>query len=113
MIYAGEKTERIIIQAAVETRQASGAVKADWTTPTQIAERYAAVVPRTSKRFEALYGQHQEMTAAYMIRGRCDVRLGHRIQHAGRYLDVIAVLPERGRPPLLAEEITLVCKGRQ
>ncbi|OHE79438.1 MAG: hypothetical protein A2107_08185 [Verrucomicrobia bacterium GWF2_62_7] len=113
MIYAGDLTEKLVIEAGVETQVASGGVKVDWNTPTVIAERWAAVVPRTSRRFEALHGQHQEMTAAYLIRGRCAVRPGQRIRHSGRYLDVIGVIASNGRAPEVAAEITLVCRGRQ
>lgn len=112
-MYAGELTEKLLIEAGTETRAAGGAVKMEWSNPAAIATRWAAAVPRTSKLYESLYGQHTEMTVAFKIRGRCAVRIGHRVQHAGRYLDVIGVLGQAGRPPEFSEEVTLVCKGRQ
>lgn len=95
----------------VETTGASGAVTVSWASPVKVAERFAAVVPKATQRFERFYAQHQTATAAYEMAGFTECRPGWRLVHDGQALEIVGVETEDNRMPLRAEWMTVMVRG--
>jgi head-tail adaptor len=107
----GKAHELVQIHRPVETQGASGAVRVDWSVPELVAERFAAVLPRASQRFERFYAEHQTATAAYEMAGFTECRPGWRLTHSGQVLEIVGVLTEDNRPPAEAKWMTLMVRG--
>lgn len=104
-------SERIAIMAPEEAKDATGA--AVITYGTLLGERWADVVPRTSREFESLRVQHEEIEAAYNIRGHLAVTMDCRVVHDGQTLEIVGINTADNRKPENAVEITIICRGHR
>lgn len=103
--------ELVQVLRPVESQTPAGAMRADWSNPVLVAERFAAPIPKATQRFERFYAQHQTATAAYEMAGFTECRPGWRLMHAGQALEIVGVETDANRMPAEANWLTVMVRG--
>lgn len=102
---AGQRNHRVTIQQNTPSVSASGAETPSWSA---FAQRWAEIIPESSREFFAARQLNAEVSLLLRCPGFAAVTTAMRVLHSdGRVFDIVGVRGKNGKSPALAEEITL------
>lgn len=110
---AGQYPHRITIQAATETRGASGQAVLSWASPTTVGARWASVeFTGSSTRLRNLQINPEAELVIALASGRLAVTTKHRVLHSdGRVFDIVGIETLDGKAPANSDQIVLQVKA--